>query len=472
MIRGTVGVAIKERIIVAVTAALLMIANVGPNGAAAEDRLTAKLDRLAKPYLDEHRVVGMVLGVVQQDATHVLGYGQLSATDKRVPDSQTIYEIGSISKVFTGILLADAVTRQVVTLQDSINKWLPPDVQTLELNQRPIRLIDLATHVSGLPRLPSNLVMTDPENPYATYQEADLVQFLRTYKLEREPGTKFEYSNLGQGLLGVLLANAEHSSYPQLLAQRITQPLNMSDTTVELSVEQQQRLAPPHLPDGQPTKNWDLPGLTGAGGIRSTCADLLLFAQACLHPPDGELGASIDLAWQVHQPPLAAEDFAMGLGWHIARDGSTRWHNGQTGGYHSMMFINRELKIAVVLLTNSATGDVDALAEDVVRMLAGAEVEPRKFEQEVEVSDAAKARYVGTYELAPGFQFTVSKQDGRLYVGLTGQPTFEVYARSETEWFYKVVEATITFKMDDAGQCTALELFQNGVRREARRVAP
>jgi CubicO group peptidase (beta-lactamase class C family) len=212
--------------------------------------------------------------------------------------------------------------------------------------------------------------------------------------------------------------------------------------------------------------------LAGAGAVRSTANDMLAFVRANLDPPKGELGQAIEMAWNIHQKPIAETDFAMGLGWHVARDCQTRWHNGQTGGYHAMVLINRPLRIGVVVLANTATGEIDRLAEDLVRMLAGAKVPPRTFEKRetVEVEPEVLERYVGKYELAPGVVFTVSAEDGKLMVGLTGQPTFQVFPRSETEWFYKVVDATLTFKVNDDGQCRALILFQNGIRQTAKRV--
>ena len=128
------------------------------------------------------------------------------------------------------------------------------------------------------------------------------------------------------------------------------------------------------------------------------------------------------------------------------------------------------LGLAVVLLSNTALMDLDALANDVIRMLAGADVKPRTFEQTVNVAPEVMQRYAGRYELAPTFIFTVSVQDKKLMVGVTNQPTFQVFPRSETEWFYKVVDATLTFKMDGDGNCKELELFQNGVRQTAKRI--
>ena len=128
--------------------------------------------------------------------------------------------------------------------------------------------------------------------------------------------------------------------------------------------------------------------------------------------------------------------------------------------------------VGVVVLANTAAGEVDVLAETLIRILAGAHAPPREFQESeiVTVSARVMARYPGRYELAPGVLFTVSVEDEHLMVELTGQSAYRVFPRSDTEWFYKVVEATITFKVDQNDQCNGLELFQNGVRQLARRV--
>jgi CubicO group peptidase (beta-lactamase class C family) len=454
----------KQRII------SLLVAIVLCSAVSAQVPLQERIARIAQPYLDNEIIVGMTIGVLHEGQAQTFGYGRLSKDDPHVPSGDTVYEIGSISKVFTGILLADAVRQGHVKLDQAAGELLPSDVTLPTHGGRPIVLQDLATHTSGLPRLPDNLKMTNPDNPYADYTVEDLYTFLNAHKIGRAPGKKSEYSNLGQGLLGHLLARQASCTYEQLLQDRIAAPLDMTSTSITLSEQQKSQLAPPHAADGQPGTNWDLPVFAGAGAIRSTASDMLRFAEANLEPPAGILGEAIELAWTIHQQPLVPADFAMGLGWHVARDGSTRWHNGQTGGYHSMFLVNRDIKTSVVLLTNTATGEVDRLAEDIMRMIAGAQIEPRTFEKAKAVPSEVLHKYVGKYELAPGAVFTITVQDDKLMVGLTGQPTFQVFARSDTQWFYKVVSATITFEVGDDGKCNSLELFQNGARLIAKRV--
>ncbi len=435
----------------------------------ASEAMKSRIDPLVQPYLDAKVVVGMTVGVWQDGQATVVGYGRLAADDLRRPDGETVYEIGSVSKVFTGVLLGDAVARGRLKLEQPVQELLPKGKKMPAPQERPVTFQDLATHVSGLPSLPDNIQPADATNPYADYTVEQLYEFLNRYKLERAPGAKQEYSNLAVGLLGHVLTLDAKLSYEELLRDRITGPLKMTATTITLNDKLRSRLAKPHMGDGTPGVNWDLPTLAGAGAIRSTVNDMLRFVQANLNPPSGELGTAIETAWQVHQKPLEG-GFAMGLGWHLARDGQTRWHNGQSGGYHAMILVNRSLETGVVLLTNTATMEVDRLAEDIIRMCAGAPVEPRIFEKPVPVAKEIMQRYVGKYELVPGFVLTVSVEDEKLMVGATGQPTVQVFARSDSEWFYKVVQATLTFEVDEEGNCQSVELFQNGVRQKAKRI--
>jgi len=284
----------------------------------AAESLPERIDALVQPYLDNEIVVGLTIGVVHEDEQGVFGYGRMTMDGDRAPDGDTVYEIGSVSKIFTGLLLADAITQENAELDQAAGALLPPGMTMPHHEQRghesrAITLLDLATHVSGLPSLPDNMAMENPHNPYADFSIDELHGFLNGYQLTRAPGDQTEYSNLGMGLLGNLLAYHGESDYETLLRKRVTTPLKMSSTSVALDQDQQPRLAAPHLGDGQATSNWDLPALVGAGGIRSTANDMLRLAQANLSPPENDLGKAIELAWQIHQPPITPDGFAMGL---------------------------------------------------------------------------------------------------------------------------------------------------------------
>ncbi len=353
-------------------ACLIVLMTVIVSVASAEDPpWAAQIDSLIQPYLDNSVVVGLVVGAVRGDESAIRGYGRVTLTEPNKPDGHTVFEIGSVTKTFTGLLLADAVVDGRLRLDQPLAELLPETVRIQEHAEGPIRLQHLATHVSGLPRLPTNLSPRDARDPYADYGKEEMYAFLSGYTLPRGPGVEVAYSNLAFGLLGEILAAQAETSYAELVQSAIAEPLKMEATAVELDAAMQARLATPYSVDLSEDRRWGFRAMAGAGGVCSTAEDMLRYARAHLHPPEGSLGKAIELAWEVRQPPIKPQDFSMGLGWHIARDGETRWHNGQTGGYHCMLLINRKLDIAVVVLANTATMEIDALAEQLVRALAG-----------------------------------------------------------------------------------------------------
>jgi CubicO group peptidase (beta-lactamase class C family) len=273
----------------------------------------------------------------------------VSAEQPTAPDGDTLFEIGSITKAFTGTLLALEVADGKLALDDPIRKHLPSEVK---VPAKEITLLQLATHRSGLPRLPDNLAPKDATNPYADYGVEDLYHGLETCKLRRDPGTGYEYSNLGMGLLGHVLERRSGRSYEQLVVDRICGPLKMTDTRITLSEDQKRRLAPGHLPTRKVVPNWDLPTLAGAGALRSTANDLLRFLEANLR---GAYAAA-------HEPRAPN----IGLGWHLLP--GAVWHNGGTGGYRSFAAFDPKGNHAVVVLGN-ATSDTDALGNALLKVL-------------------------------------------------------------------------------------------------------
>ena len=239
-------------------------------------------DILARRVDQEKQAVGIVVGVIGPSGRRVVAHGHLAEGDPRTLAGDTIFEIGSVSKIFTSLVLADMVHREEVTLDDPAARYLPDTVRMPERSGRPITLRDLSTHTSGLPRLPGNFKPKDMGNPYADYSVDDLYQFLSGYELPRDPGSEFEYSNLGGGLLGHLLANRAGTDYESLIRIRIAEPLDMRDTGITLSSSMRQRMATGHGRMLAPAAHWDFPALAGAGGLRSSANDMLTFLEAFL----------------------------------------------------------------------------------------------------------------------------------------------------------------------------------------------
>lgn len=451
------------------TAALLVLAAWA--GPAWGLDLRAKIEPLARPLIEDGEAVGFVVGIVKDGQTQVIAYGETTKGSGQAPDGDTVYEIGSVSKVFTGVLLADAVEQGRMKLDDPVQKFLPEEVKLPIAGDKPITLEHLATHTSGLPRMPANFHPADPTNPYADYTVARMYEFLGGHVLGRPPG-EYEYSNLGMGLLGHVLARQAGCTYEELLSGRITKPLAMRDSRITLDDDQRRRLAPPYEASLAGAKNWDIPTLAGAGAIRSTANDLVKFIQANLAEGDQPLTRALRLS-RVKRHQMK-DGLAMGLGWHIARDGLTRWHSGMTGGYHVWLAVAPELKLGNVVLANTASTKISQFGEQVVQAAAGMDVKPPPRRKTVEVDPAVLASYVGKYALGPDFILTVTLEDGGLHVQATGQPKVPVFAASATEFFYKVVDAQITFvpekdAKDKAAKAPKLILHQNGRDMEARR---
>ncbi len=429
----------------------------------------------AKPLIENRLVDGLSIGYIEGDHHGVVHLGSSNDAGKQA-DNLTLYEIGSVSKIFTSLLLADAAARGELDLLDKAEASNRAGIRLPSHDDRSIRWVDLSTHRSGLPRLPANLPLIDLKNPYVEYDAKKAAAFLSQYRPPRKPGDAQEYSNLGVSVLGYLVAENAGKTYQQLLRERIAEPLRMTDCTVSLSRDQTKRLATPHDRFGSATLAWTFADLPGAGGVHATLRDMMRFAKAQLAPPTGHLGEAIELAWKQHTVADKSGP-AMGLGWMIAGDGQTRWHNGQTGGSHAALFINRDFKCAIVVLCNTAvTNEVDQLAIRLIQKGAGLETPPApvapadKTAGDHAVDASLRRRLVGRYQLKPTFVFDIRDVDGHLMVGITNQPTQEVFADSSTRWSYRGVEATLEFTLPKTGPATSLILHQNGIQQTARRI--
>jgi serine-type D-Ala-D-Ala carboxypeptidase/endopeptidase len=297
----------------------------------------------------------VVIGVVQHGAREIFVYGP-AKTD-------AIFEIGSISKTFTGLILAQMVAQHKVKLEDPVRELLPAGT-VAKPDGAEITLLDLATQHSGLPRLPDNFRPTDPQDPYAAYQAANLYEFIAGHGVKRPSNAVFSYSNLGLGLLGQALANRSGLDYPELLRTEITGPLKMTDTVVNLSPEQEKRFIPGHDAQHRAARPWNLAALAGAGAIRSTAADMLTYLEAQLHPdrvprtaadsPSATLASALQMSHELHADALPKLKVA--LAWLYSTETGTFVHDGATGGYSSYAFFNPKEDCAAVVLFNTTIG--------------------------------------------------------------------------------------------------------------------
>lgn len=304
---------------------------------------------------------GVTVGVVKHGVRRVFAYGTAK------PDS--IFEIGSLSKTFTGLLLAQLVEEGKARLNEPVRGLIPGIVAPSGFE---IRLLDLATHHSGLPAMPDNIHPADRSNPLADYHTADLFAFLAKHGVAMPDKAAFEYSNLGYSVLGQALAHRAGMSYADLLQQEITGPLGLRDTVLALSPEQQTRFIQGYSIRNQPVHAWDMDAMVPAGGIRSTAADMLTYLEGQLHPDTTPLRAAMRQSHLLQADVSGGSQIA--LAWMYVPDTGTYWHNGATGGYSGYAFFNPKGDYAAVVLLNhtpGVVGFVNLLGEHVRERLAG-----------------------------------------------------------------------------------------------------
>lgn len=316
------------------------------------DELRAIVTDIMGPLLMKHEGASVTIAAVTPLAHAVLAFGPVS--NWSTPPGDLIYEIGSVTKVLTTSLLADLVRLGELKLDDPVQQFLPPNVRMPSYGEAEITLEHLATHTSGLPRLPKNLKLTRAtrSNPYATYTVDQLYAFFFRHRLSKKPPTRVGYSNLGAGVLGHVLANVMGTDYERAVRERICIPLGMCDTVTTLNEEQKQRLVPGHTSRGKPTSLWDLPTLAGAGALRSTPHDMLRFLSGQMGSMDHPVSESLAMC---HQPrAMISKKLHIGLGWMILQFGSGTlvWHNGGTGGFNSFVGFVKEKGAGVCVLMN------------------------------------------------------------------------------------------------------------------------
>jgi D-alanyl-D-alanine-carboxypeptidase/D-alanyl-D-alanine-endopeptidase len=356
----------------AIVCALVMVST--PASAQAPFPPDSTVQVLLQEAVNSRGVRGIVVGLLDENgARRVIAHGYPGAGALPL-DGESVFEIGSMTKVFTGILLADLVRRDEVELTDPVADLLPRDVRVPERNGKRITLFDLTTHSSGLPMNPTNRARVElHQNPYTGYTVSRMYEFLSSYELPRDPGDALEYSNIGVALLGHALSlRAEMTTYDALVSDRILRPLGMTHTAVTLTPRMSAHFVRGYNRAGDPVAIWDLFALAGMGGLRSTANDMLTFAAANLSPKDTDLTLAMRLAHRGLRKaegfdypgiPIAFNEGQVGFNWFNSRPGERRitWTVGLTGGHSSFLGLDVEARRAVVVLTNTGLNNVDYL---------------------------------------------------------------------------------------------------------------
>ncbi len=431
-----------------------------------ESHITNEVKENIRKRIENRESVGMVVGFINPSGRReYFCLGTLTLNGEKPVDENSIYEIGSISKAFTGIVLADMVLKGELRLDDPAETYLPAEVKIPSREGMKITLGHLATHTSALPRMPSNFHPGDPGNPYEDYSVENMYEFLSKYTLGRDIGVKYLYSNIGMGLLGHMLSLKAGVDYEQLIIERICKVLGMKSTVISLTEKMEERLARGHNPAGE-VPNWDIPTLAGAGAIRSTARDMLTFLAANIGIKRSKLSTAMDMT---HEARIdAGKELKVGLGWHISDNGKTQiiWHNGGTGGYRTFCGFIKDKKIGVVVLSN-----MNISADDIGFHLLDSSYGLEKVEGSVVVKTEILDKYAGKYKfIGSEVTVTVTREGNMLLAQIQGQPKIAVFPQSETEFFMKEASIKISFQVDEEGDVTGFVLKQEGKDSPATKI--
>lgn len=353
-----------------------------------DEPLRERIVSRIQPLIETGKHVGIVAVVVRGEQAAVFGFGERQLGEANTPDGDTVFEIGSVTKVFTALAFSRLVQEGKVPLECPVQELLPPGATVPEKDGRRITTLDLATQSSGLPRLPDNaksawsvLTLQALRNPYASYKPEDAYEFLQRHQLRRVPGSEYEYSNFGMGLLGLALSLRQQANYEAMVTSLVCQPLGLKDTRLTFPRGTQIRRARAYFMlraegstvTGFACDPWDFGDATaGAGALRSTGNDMLRFLAANLGLFETTLWSVLEDAQKPRRK--ADEGMSIGLGCHLFDkmdpvEGPVIWHNGQTGGCHAFVGFAPARRIGVAMLGNTAA-DLDGEALEVLKVLA------------------------------------------------------------------------------------------------------
>jgi len=392
--------------------------------------------------------IGIVVGRIDSHGRRVISEGHLAGDKRRQVDGNTAFEIGSITKVFTALLLADMAQRGEMRLSDAASAHLPRGVTVPQRNGRAITLLDLATHTSGLPFMPA---------------DARLRRFLSTYTLPREPGAEWDYSNLAYWVLGEALASRARVDLATLMRIRIFDPLEMPNTRMAAGPGSVNgHLAIGHDAALQRAQAFaDAPvyrEMPAAGGLLSTANDLLKFLSGSMGLVASPLSPAMAVALSTTRPTGHPGEL-QALGWLVVGKGADTVvvHDGGTWGYASSMGWHPATGEGVVVLSNHV-----ASVEDIARHLLRPEVPltpPTRMRREIPMDPAVLDGYRGRFE-APGEGVFIIEREGRFLMVQPpadwGLPKMRLRAESPSDFFVAELPLLVRFETDSSGRASQI----------------
>ncbi|MFC1746393.1 serine hydrolase [Candidatus Riflebacteria bacterium] len=417
-----------------------------------------------KTRIAEKLCSGVVIGIFENGATRFINVGHHSYENKKPVDERAFFAIGSVTKVFTALLLAKCIQADILTGREKLSYFYPGLKKSKDKRLCKITPLLLASHRSGLARLPSNMTPVDNLDPYAGYSPKQLLSYLMDCKLEMEPGKIYAYSNLGFGLLGYILSKQSKISYSELLLRDIFRPLEMSDAKPAYFKNSHDENIVSPVNQLYPAKHWSNGTLAGCYSIYLTPIDFMKFMQAQFEPPK-ILKKAINFL-KSEWFPTPHKGMSIGIGWHCFdnKDNKIIWHNGSAGGFRSFLGFDDKKRKGVFILSNG-TESVDSPALH----LLNAKYPLPKIKKSIKLKPVILDKYTGIFETKTGFTFTIKRIKEHLWVKLKGQDFNPLWPESETFFFYRIVPATIQFMKDNKGNIDSIVFQQNGNKTIASR---
>jgi serine-type D-Ala-D-Ala carboxypeptidase/endopeptidase len=404
--------------------------------------------------------MGIVVGVLDEKGPRVIAYGDTGAAERRPLTGNTVFEIGSVTKVFTALLLVDMVRTRDFKLTDPVAKYLPKGTKLPERNGRSITLIDLATHTSGLPFMPDNMPAL-LESKESSYSKADLYRFIAAQTLQRDIGSEWDYSNLDYWLLQEAIATRGRADFEQLLEKRVIAPLGLQSTAITLPPELEARVAIGHdavMQPAAPLASWPVFNLMpAAGGMLSTANDLLKFLSVAMAYEDSKLAPSMAKLLQTRRP---AGENEQALGWMIMGEGEDGivLHDGGSLGFSSSVAWMPRQRTGVVVLMNQ-TGNVGDIARHLLRPSLPLAKVTRARHTEITLDTAILDAYAGRYDLQDEGVTTIARDGTLLTIELPaswGLPKLRLHAESQRDFFATELPLRVTFEVDANNRVTGM----------------
>jgi CubicO group peptidase (beta-lactamase class C family) len=453
--------ALKGKILMQFFALLFSIAVlIAPAGGKESPAAPARVQALADAFVESELAPGIAIGVLDESRRiRTYSAGTLEVGGGRPVTKDTIFEIGSITKVFTATLAHMLEQQGELSLSDPVTVHLPDEIDVKAVAGNEILLWHLATHTSGLPRVPTEMNSGKSYYPFSLDQ---LYEFLVNWEPNRAPGESYLYSNLGFGLLGLAVELNQNASFEELVRRHILSRLNMRSTGCMYEGGLAERVATGHQ-DNRPVsaRFWTRP-TAGAGGLKSSVKDLMLFAKANLATSNTQLHRSIR-ACQISR--IGKSRGRVGLAWNVSVESSERIisHDGATRGFRSFIAFMPDRGHAVVVLANSthevATLARHILAPDVIgiEQLPPLSIPTYRPRRPIDLD-----QYVGSYRSASDERFAVENRNGELFARLNKQSFFSYRPIGENLFLFNKFNARLRFEHDTDGRVTTLILEQNG----------